>query len=172
MHTTPQVQSAKQSRNQRPKADSLVARQEGQQHKNVAINEDSNEVWTAVLDKPTGGVYWWNRQTGFSQTPPGPLQSQYIFLASLSHGNHGPKCIVLFVLTAFSRLFDTLLLGDLSAFEYYHCQSGQTTAVGSPKPGEMRPGAHFAVGQRMPAGKALLSMAAMGLMFGILGKIF
>lgn len=34
------------------------------QSNNVEIQNDVNERWTAVLDKQTGGTYWWDKSTG------------------------------------------------------------------------------------------------------------
>ena len=59
----PQAGYAKDFRNQKHNTN-LVPQQPGEQSKNVALNGDSKDAWTAVLDKSTGGVYWWNQQTG------------------------------------------------------------------------------------------------------------
>ena len=36
---------------------------------NIVIKNEANERWTAVLDKQTGGTYWWDKSTGTCQHP-------------------------------------------------------------------------------------------------------
>ena len=70
----PQAGYAKGSGNQKHNTH-LLTQQQGRESKNVALNGDSKEAWTAVLDKPTGGVYWWNQQTGGTLVSPHCLKS-------------------------------------------------------------------------------------------------
>lgn len=46
---------------------------------NAVITDDPEERWTAVLDKNTGGTYWWNKSTGTLKAVLSLSESQITF---------------------------------------------------------------------------------------------
>ena len=254
---TPALHSSRETHDRTPGTevtrtdDQLVTEARRKKTENVAMVQNPKEAWTAVLDKPTGGVYWWNRQTGvhaaLQPCKPTIVVQNYVYpllagkgpryiydelLSDVTGNNwiipttfwrglgHASRChtgwtwevLLYFNLKGFylrtriKRVHGFPLVFPNIHQVWQHCQgenglvlpdfiifterllvlaqpvdeeavlhTGQTTAVGAPKPGSLGAASPF-MGQRVPAGRALMSMAAvgagMGLMFGIIGKIF
>ncbi len=86
------------------------------------------DTWTEVTDKITGGVYYWNRSTG-ETTPVGEAKPTGMYRTAQPAGG-----MVTAQPTAPAEVWTAVTHPTSGGVYYWNQATGETTAVGEPKP--------------------------------------